>query len=159
MEERDRQSHAPSRHPCEGMSLQEVLRFVAFLMDSLQEKNVALKSITEKLDSIMAQLEDARMENRQNAENMRALTKLVESLTAERDRLRLEIEKKTGENAVNRKFRFGGPSQRAAMMTGMTLTAHWTPTRVLGPSQRQAPQSRKLRISPRLGRHARSVRA
>lgn len=112
MEERDRQSHAPSRHPCEGMSLQEVLRFVTFLMDSLQEKNAALKSITEKLDSIMAQLEDARMENRQNAENMRALTKLVESLTAERDRLRLEIEKKTGENAVNRKFRFGGHSQK-----------------------------------------------
>ena len=112
MEERDRQSHAPSRHPCEGMSLQEVLRFVTFLMDSLQEKNAALKSITEKLDSIMVQLDDARAENRQNTENVRTLAALLNGMTAERDRLRLELEKKAGENAVNRKFRFGGHSQK-----------------------------------------------
>lgn len=112
MEERDRQAHAPSRHPCEGMSLQEVLRFVTFLMDSLQEKDAALRSITEKLDSIMAQLEDARMENQRNTESISVLTTLLSTLKRERDDAVKALEKKSGENAVNRKFRFAGHSQK-----------------------------------------------
>lgn len=48
MEERDRNSHAPSKHPCEGMSIEEILRYVTFLMDSLSKKDAQLKSITEK---------------------------------------------------------------------------------------------------------------
>lgn len=112
MEERARESYAPSTHPCEGMSLQEVLNFVNYLMESLQKKDSENKAILQKLDSIMTQLEEARAENRQNAENVNTLTSLLNGMTAERDRLRLELEKKAGENAVNRKFRFGGHSQK-----------------------------------------------
>lgn len=112
MEERNRQSHAPSRHPCEGMSLQEVLDFVNFLMDSLQKKDAELKSITQKLDAIMNQLEDTRSENRKYADSVSALTVMLNSMKQERDEAVKALEKKKGENAVNRKFRFAGHSQK-----------------------------------------------
>ena len=89
-------------------------------MESLQKKDSELKSITVKLDSIMTQLEEARAENRQNAENVNTLTSLLNGMTAERDRLRLELEKKAGENAVNRKFRFAGHSQKGTSVKKQT---------------------------------------
>lgn len=112
MEERARQSYAPSTHPCEGMSQQEVLRFVTFLMESLQKKDAENRVILQKLDSIMTQLEDARKVNDVNASNIRMLTDMLTSVTAERDKALSDLARKTGENAVNRKFRFSGHSQK-----------------------------------------------
>lgn len=112
MEERDRNSHTPSKHPCEGMSIEEILRYVTFLMDSLSKKDNQLKSITEKLDMIMNRLSDAQKINESNSENLKNLMSLVGSLTKERDMLARELEKQTSQNALNRKLRFCGKSQK-----------------------------------------------
>lgn len=116
LEERERQMQeqksASSKHPCEGMSIQEIFSFVTFLQQRLEEESARNEDIQKRLDAIMEQLNASQKTNESNAKALARMIDAVDALKEEKDALAKELEKQKSQNAINKKFRFGSKSQK-----------------------------------------------
>lgn len=116
LEERERQMQeqksASSKHPCEGMSIQEIFSFVTFLQQRLEEESARNEDVQKRLDVIMKQLDASQKTNEANAKVLARMINIVDALKEEKDALAKELEKQKSQNAINKKFRFGSKSQK-----------------------------------------------
>lgn len=118
-EELKKQQSASPKHPCEGMSLQEILSFVTFLQERLEDESARNEDIKNRLDNVFDQLVKSQKTNESNAKALARLIETSESLkeqlaqtTKERDRLLKENESLKSQNEINKKYRFGSKSQK-----------------------------------------------
>lgn len=89
LEERERQMQeqksASSKHPCEGMSIQEIFSFVTFLQQRLEEESARNEDVQKRLDVIMKQLDASQKTNEANAKVLARMINIVDALKEEHD--------------------------------------------------------------------------
>ena len=101
-----------SYNPSEGMSPEEMSRYIQFLFEQIQQKDVQHKELLEQIAGIKSELQQANSEQKRlNALVLSLTTQLHESQLANAEQSRIIADLQSSAR-VSKKHRFGSSSQK-----------------------------------------------
>ena len=108
-----------SYNPSEGMSPEEMRRYIQFLFEQLQQKDAQHKELLEQMAEIRNELKSTSSELKRSNSEQKRLNALVLSLTTQLNEALHNLQELQRENEdlkasarVSKKHRFGSPSQK-----------------------------------------------
>lgn len=106
-----------SYNPSEGMSPEEMSRYIQFLFDQIQQKDAHHKELLEQIAGIKGELKQANSEQKRlNALVLSLTNQLNEALQANAEQSRIIADLQSSLR-VSKKHRFGSPSQKGITKT------------------------------------------
>lgn len=101
-----------SYNPSEGMSPEEMSRYIQFLFEQIQQKDVQHKELLEQIAGIKGELQQANSEQKRlNALVLSLTNQLNEALQANNE-LTFKLSNLEAASRLSKKQRFGSPSQK-----------------------------------------------
>ena len=102
-----------SYNPSEGMSPEEMSRYIQFLFEQIQQKDVQHKELLEQIAGIKGELQQANSEQKRlNALVLSLTNQLNEALQANNE-LTFKLSNLEAASRLSKKHRFGSSSQKA----------------------------------------------
>ena len=106
-----------SYNPSEGMSPEEMSRYIQFLFEQIQQKDVQHKELLEQIAGIKGELQQANSEQKRlNALVLSLTNQLNEALQANNE-LTFKLSNLEAASRLSKKQRFGNPSQKGITKT------------------------------------------
>ena len=108
-------SHGVSLNPSEGMSPEEMSRYIQFLFEQIQQKDAQHKELLEQIAGIKSELKQANTEQKRlNALVLSLTNQLNEALQANAEQSRIIADLQSSAR-VSKKHRFGSSSQKGIL--------------------------------------------
>ena len=106
-----------SYNPSEGMSPEEMSRYIQFLFEQIQQKDVQHKELLEQIAGIKGELQQANSEQKRLNALVLSLTNQLNEALHNLQELQRENEDLKASARISKKHRFGSPSQKGITKT------------------------------------------